>query len=354
MHEIIINLHMHTTYSDGYGAHQDIASAALKAGLDAVIVTDHNVLVNGPEDYHEKDGRRVLLLIGEEVHDQARVPQKNHLLVLGADRELATLASEPQRLIDAVRQAHGLSFIAHPFDPESKAIKEKDITWVDWKVTGYTGIELWNGFSEFKGLLKSKLHAIYYAFQPMLVAHGPDPRALQKWDELLAAGNRVTVVGGSDAHAIPVRLGPLKRTVFPYEYHFRSVNTHLLLPSLLKGDLAEDRRAIYSALSGGRAFVGYDLPAATRGFRFTAKGRDQMVWMGQEISCHQGVTLQIRLPQAVECRLIRNGVVVKSWHKQETCVHITSEPGAYRVEAYIEFRRKRRGWIFSNPIYVTR
>ena len=43
MPEIVINLHMHTTYSDGSGTHADIANAAIKAGLDAVIITDHNV-----------------------------------------------------------------------------------------------------------------------------------------------------------------------------------------------------------------------------------------------------------------------------------------------------------------------
>jgi len=47
MHEIVVNLHMHTRYSDGSGTHKDIAQAAIKTGLDAVIVTDHNVLVQG-------------------------------------------------------------------------------------------------------------------------------------------------------------------------------------------------------------------------------------------------------------------------------------------------------------------
>jgi len=51
MEEIIINLHMHTRYSDGSGSHQDIAEAALKCGLDAVIVTDHNVLPRDFEGY---------------------------------------------------------------------------------------------------------------------------------------------------------------------------------------------------------------------------------------------------------------------------------------------------------------
>ena len=84
MHEIVVNLHMHTRYSDGSGTHKDIAAAALKAGVDVVIVTDHNVLVQGFEGYYKEKNKKILMLIGEEVHDQARDPQKNHLLVFGA------------------------------------------------------------------------------------------------------------------------------------------------------------------------------------------------------------------------------------------------------------------------------
>ena len=122
MHEVVVNLHMHTRYSDGYGSHLDIAQAALRAGLDAVIVTDHNVWVNGPEDIYQEGQRRVLLLVGEEVHDQARLPQKSHLLVIGAGREVATLAHDPQLLVNEVRRSGGLSFIAHPKDPEAPAV----------------------------------------------------------------------------------------------------------------------------------------------------------------------------------------------------------------------------------------
>jgi hypothetical protein len=35
-----------------------------------------------------------------------------------------------------------------------------------------------------------------------------------------------------------------------------------------------------------------------------------------------------------------------------TCTHITAEPGVYRIEAYRRYLSKRRGWIYSNPIYV--
>src|SRR5512134_3149349 len=156
MHEIVVNLHMHTVYSDGTGTHKDIAQAAIRAGLDAILVTDHNVLVQGVEGYyrlgHDPSTRlrtsRVLLLVGQEIHDQDRDPQKNHLLVFNANRDLSSLADDPQALINRVREAGGLSFIAHPHDPEAPAFGETDISWEAWEVQGYNGIELWNGLSE--------------------------------------------------------------------------------------------------------------------------------------------------------------------------------------------------------------
>jgi hypothetical protein len=352
MDELIVNLHMHTKYSDGHVTHSEIAQAALRAGLDAVIITDHNVLVEGPEDYYRDGDRRVLLLVGEEIHDQARQPQKSHLLVLGTGRELAPLAADVQKLVNTVRQDGGLTFIAHPTDPAAPAVGETDISWVDWQVQGITGMEVWNAMSEFKSLLKSKLHAIYYAFNPGKIAHSPFQETLSKWDELTAAGQKVVAIGGSDAHAFPARLGPLRRTLFPYEFHFQTINTHLLPERPLSGELQNDRRLVLDTLARGRAFIGYDLPAPTRGFRFSARGFDRMVIMGEELPIQNGVTLQIRLPRPVECRLIKDGQIVQTWDRYESCAFITKQPGAYRVEAYIDYQGRQRGWIFSNPIYL--
>jgi hypothetical protein len=352
MNEILINLHMHTTYSDGSGSHADIVEAALAAGLDAVITTDHNVLVDGPAGYYQDGDRRVLLVVGEEVHDQTADPQKNHLLVLGVKKEMAKLAGDSQHLIDVINEAGGLSFIAHPVDPEAPAFNEPDISWVNWDVEDFTGIELWNAMSEFKSLMKSWLRAAFYVFNPKLVARGPFPAAIERWDQLLEGGKRVVAVGGSDAHAFKVSVGPIRRTVFPYKFHFQAVNTHLFIDEALNGDPGHDRRLILDALSEGHAFIGYDIPADTRGFRFTAQGKDQSVWMGDEIKLEQGVTLQICLPQRAECHLLRNGQVLKTWTRREICSYITSKPGVYRVEVYLPYRGMRRAWIFSNPIYV--
>ena len=352
MHEVVVNLHMHTRYSDGSGTHRDIAKAAISAGVDTVIVTDHNVLVQGFEGYYKEKNKKILMLIGQEVHDQARDPQKNHLLVFGAGRELATFAENPQLLINQVRDAGGLSFIAHPDDPETPAFKELDISWVDWSVQNFTGIELWNGLSELKTIVPTKIHGAFYALFPALVAHRPIPNTVAKWDELLSNGQRVVAIGGSDAHALHMSLGPLKRVIFPYEFHFQTVNTHVILGDALSGDVNSDKKAIYSALAEGHCFVGYDLPASTRGFRFTAQGLEKTAIMGDEIPAKGGVTLQAKFPSEAEIHLLKDGVVIQIWKKNTSCTHITTEPGVYRIEAYRRYLGELRGWIFSNPIYL--
>ena len=352
MHELTLNLHMHTTYSDGSGTHKDIARAALRAGVDVVIVTDHNVLVSGPQGYYTEGNKRVLMLLGEELHDQARDPQRNHLLVFNAGREMAIFAPDPQNLINNIRSAQGLSFIAHPFDQESRPIREMAIPWVDWNVQGYTGLELWNGLSELKTQGHSILHILFYAFLPAFLAHQPPRQSLDKWDELHLRGNKVVAIGGSDAHAFHVAQGPFRRIIYPYETHFRTINTHVLVATPPGGEAQADGRLVYDALAAGHAFVGYDLPGSTRGFRFTAQGKETGVLMGDEIAAEGGVTLKVKLPAAAECRLLKDGKVIQRWKSQESCTYITTRPGVYRAEVYRQFLGQRRGWIFSNPIYV--
>ncbi len=352
MQEVVVNLHMHTRYSDGSGIHHDIARAAFAAGVDAVIVTDHNVLVQGFEGYYKEKNKKILMLIGEEIHDQTRDPQKNHLLVFGAGRELAAFAENPQQLINQVRDAGGLSFLAHPDDPETPAFKELDISWDDWSVQNYTGIELWNALSELKTVVPTKLHGAFYAFFPSFVAHHPIPATIARWDELLSHGQRVVAIGGSDAHALHMSLATIHRVIFPYEFHFRTVNTHVIVADSLSGEVNTDKKAIYAALAEGHCFVGYDLPASTRGFRFTAQGHDKAVIMGDELPAKGGVTLQAKFPSEAEIRLLKNGDMIQSWKNSKSITHITTEAGVYRVEAYRKYLGKLRGWIYSNPIYV--
>lgn len=351
-HEVVGNLHCHTRYSDGHGNHQDIARAAIDAGLDFVVVTDHNVWVGGMDGYRYRGRDRVLLLVGEEIHDQDRQPQKNHLLVYESGEELAAYAHDTQALLDAVRARDGLAFLAHPSDPAAPLFDEDDLSWEDWTVSGFNGIELWNFMSEFKSKLSSRLRAVLLAYNPGLIAEGPFPDVLERWDRMLSDGKPVYAIGGSDAHAAPASMGPLKRVIFPYEFLFQTVNTHVLLENPLSGDSAEDRRRIFRAMRAGRCFVGYDLPAPTHGFRFSAFGDRDEAAMGGSLDLRLGATVQIHTPQRALIRLIKDGRIVQTWPDSQSAVHTVREPGAYRAEAYLSYMGKSRGWIYSNPIFI--
>ncbi|MBN1966611.1 MAG: CehA/McbA family metallohydrolase, partial [Anaerolineae bacterium] len=276
MYEYVGNLHAHTTYSDGEQPHDVLAAAAIRAGLDFLVVTDHNVLVGGVEGHYrlpdQPDGRTVLLLTGEEVHDTLRDPQQNHLLVYGTGQPMAPFAQgqPPQALLDVVNRAGGCAFIAHPTDRAVPWIGEASYRWVDWGVTGYTGLELWNTMSTLKELMPDVPRALWAVFFPARAFVGPDRATLKLWDDLLRQGRRVAVIGNSDAHGTIYRLGPLHKTIFPYEFLFRCANTHVLLDQPLSGNPGQDGRALFGAIARGRAFVGYGLAGDPRGFRFTA------------------------------------------------------------------------------------
>ncbi len=356
IYEYVGNPHAHTCYSDGAGLHAQVAEAAARAGLDFLITTDHNLWVDGVEGYY--DG--VLLLVGEELHDVRHRPQGNHLLAYGAEGELAPLASNSQALVDEVNRRGGFCYLAHPFELGSPVHRQlsrlppgEDGTfpWTDWEIQGYTGIELWNYMSEFKGLLRNRVAALVHAYAPTMAIRGPYRATLRKWDELLAEGKRIAVIGGADAHAKTYSLGPVTREVFPYEHLFRCVNTHVLASRPLTGDLAYDRALIYEGLLAGRTWVGYDLPVSTAGFRFRARSGANDALMGGELVRTGAVVLEVQTPEPADARLLRHGkVVARSQGRQ--LKYTTAVAGQYRVEVYRRHRLRRRGWIFSSPIYV--
>ncbi len=352
MIELCGNLHIHTGYSDGTLYHAEIAAQAAQAGLDFLFVTDHNVLVRGVNRWSEfPGGRRVLLQAGEEIHQQDRIPQKNHLLALGICNDLGRAARDPQKLLDAVRESGGAAFLAHPFDPAAPIVHEDSLGWVSWDVHGYAGLEIWNYMSEFKSLLRNPPAMVFYALFPSLGISGPDAETLARWDRLLSEGGRVSAVGGSDAHGHAYAFGPLRKIVFPYRYLFRAVSMHVLVDAVTGGE-EQDGRAIVAALRSGRGWVGYDLSKRTHGFRFWADGAAGRAEMGGDVALSTGPVLRAEFPFPARWKIIRAGTGPAAGGSGRQITYSPSQPGAYRLEARRSFRGRWRGWIFSNPIYV--
>ncbi len=347
IYEYVGNLHVHTTASDGTAPLEEVARIADRVGLDFLVVTDHNVLLPDGDGYRS----RTLVLIGEEVHDPERSPEVNHYLALGISRDVGHLAPDPQAVIDAVNEQGGFGFIAHPLERNAPLIGQPEFPWVDWGVTGYAGLSIWNYMSEVKSYATSETQGVLLAYFPSLFMRGPFPETLAKWDELLRGGGRVAAICGSDVHAGTYQLGLLRRVVFPYEHCFRVARTHLLTREPLNGDVARDRRLVYDALRHGRAFVAYDRIGNSRGFRFTARNGSDEVGMGDEIALAGGVELEVTSPLPAELRLVRDGFTM-AWSRGRTLRFRAEERGAYRVEARRRYLFLKRGWVFTNPIYV--
>lgn len=351
MYEYRGNVHIHTLYSDGTKWHAEVADAAIAAGLDFIIVTDHNVWVDEVEGYYRNEQGSVLLLVGEEVHDPRLNPQRNHFLAYGADCELAPHAVSPQKLIDRTNEVGGYGFLAHPYDRAASLVGESEISWQDWDVENYAGLEIWNYMSNFKSHLTSLPKILWSVFQPERFIERPLPETLSKWDALLAEGRVVAAVGSSDAHGMTYRLGPLARVVFPYEYLFRAVNTHLVVEQPLTGELEKDKPIILDALGKGRGWIGYDLAQSTSGFRYSAQSKTKGI-MGDILEMGSGATLQVLAPESCDIRLIHQGRVVAEAKDDKGLTFLATESGAYRVECEIMYRGKDRGWIYSNPVYL--
>ncbi|MHB9034316.1 MAG: hypothetical protein ACYC6L_14865 [Anaerolineae bacterium] len=348
--ERVGNLHIHTLASDGSADHTSVAQAAAKAGLDFIIITDHDVYL--PEMTGWKGS--VLLLVGEEL--QALDGDEGyHYLVLNANREMVDRAGDPQQLIDAVNESDGQGYIAHPFEYAGFYSGERTYGWGNWDVTGFNGIEIWNYMSEFKAHISNLPKALTFVFFPKLAIRGPFAATLAVWDKALI-DRMVWAVGGSDAHAHTYRKGPLKRQVFSYEHLFKSVNMHLLLTEPWTGEVKHDSNLVYAALAQGKSFIAYDALAPARGFDFTAVWQGRTFTMGDTMeistsSTTDAVRIELTTPYSARLRLLCNGLVIAQ--SQGThLLYTTQQPGVYRAEASQPYFFTERAWIFSNPIRI--
>ncbi|MBU2551270.1 MAG: CehA/McbA family metallohydrolase, partial [Proteobacteria bacterium] len=346
--QYVANLHVHTTFSDGSGSVAEVIEAAQQAGLDILIINDHDTLEarnQGLEGYHG----RLLVLVGCEISGR-----HNHYLAFGLSECPDYDCHRPQDFIDRVKSAGGVGFLAHPFE-EGSPLSEggRAFTWEDWSVTRFEGLEIWNYTSAWKSRAVNWPSALYYFFRRTGPLPGPDPATLAKWDELCLT-RRTAGIGGTDAHAFKATLlGPLKVRIFPYDYLFKTINTHLLLPAPLSGRIETDREAVYQALSEGACFVAHDRLHRSDGFDFHLENQGRRrAEQGQETDLQPGDALAWSLPAMAEARLIRNGRIVLKMTARNGRLALNS-PGVYRVEIHWRTRfLGPRPWIFSNPIYL--
>lgn len=343
------HLHIHSSYSDGGAGIPEIARAAEKAGLDFIGITDHNNLEGlrrGVEGWHGK----VLVLIGTEIN-----VTKNHYIAFGVREEIPPCDEDPQQVIDAVNAQGGFGYLAHPTEKGNPFFMDgRCYPWDKLDVRGFTGLEFWNFGSQWRLAYTRKLKALFWrALSPYSAGSCPDPEAIKLWDRL-SRKQPVVGFGGSDAHRFQGRLGPLKISFFPYEFLFKTVNVHLVLPEKLKEDGQEAKEQVYGALRKGMFFIASDYLHPPGGFRFAALNeKNEEVLMGGRIAYSPSTVLKIKSPSSRgQIRIIKNGQLVYKSREQVLAFKVL-KPGTFRVEVHWQSLLGRLyPWIYSNPIYV--
>lgn len=333
-HKSIGALHIHTTYSDGTSTIEEVSSAAKKAGLNWVIVTDHNNLTglkNNQEGWY--DG--VAVLVGEEISPE----KSNHYLAFDIKQKISEEQS-PENYVKQVKEQGGFGFIAHPED--------KKIKWQNWDIQGFDGIEIWNHLSDWY-YNYSDFKAIYSLLAKDKTLKGPSKKVLEWWDRLNnQSENIIPAIGGVDVHAFNYNILGYKFQVFPYEYTFNTIANCIYLEKELSQSFEEAKIQIYTALRQGKnTIINRIWDKKSEQFEFFIKNKEKKAYSGGFIELDSESIITVTAPKKARIRIIYNGEVLQETNSPEITLN-NLKKGKYRAEIYLN----KHPWIFTNPINV--
>lgn len=343
-------MHVHS-FLGGHsrGSFADIISAARANDLDFVVMTEH------PEKDIDTAAMTlkgthggVLFINGNEVSSATG----DRLLILPGyegTHEAGNLATT--EVVTKAKGLGALSFVAYPEEFKS------------WEAGEFDGVEVFNVYSNARQI--NPVFAVFdvlwsqRAYPALLFAtfYARPTDNLQKWDAALAQ-RQLTATAGNDAHAnIGLSLNDSSGKTLvglkldPYETSFRLVRLHVLV-----GPNKElDHDGLMQAIKQGHCFIGFDLIGDTTGFNFSAENASGTHIQGDEIQLQPNTRLRVDLPVSARVLWFKNGEVWLDENGVTSKTLDVSDPGVYRVEAYLPQLGKPVGeqpWIISNPIYV--
>jgi hypothetical protein len=350
-------IHLHSDYShDGRRTIEEIVSAARRNSIDFLMLTDHN-WHQARYDGREKWYGDVLVMVGVEV-----TPRYNHYIAFGVDEPLIVcdipwvfpydedIEVKPQFYIDWVRGRGGIGFIAHPDHEGALKFHVKQHPWLDWGVTGYTGIGIWDFMTDWQSKLNGYASAIFGYLFPAYILKGPKQITLTRWDEF-SRYRKIVGIGELDNHDTVKKLLGIPFEIFPFHRAFRFVTTHILTETPFFKDESLDRNLILSALKRGRAYIALEYFQPAKGFSFIIMDETEVATMGDDFFLDDMAILRVYVPAEAKIRIIKDGELVNE-EVTESLVMGIDQAGVYRVEVFLKRYLRYRPWIFSNPIYV--
>ena len=324
--------HVHTTRSDGRGTLDEVMRAAREAGLQFVVVTDHNVLTPADQGWH--DG--VLVVEGTEASTRF-----GHVVALGVPRALDAAERDGDPL-GAIARLGGEAVLAHPFHPSRP--------FSGWGTGPWRGFEIvsndtaWHEVVAGRSVGKAAVAAAELPWDGAraVLALADDPsNERARFDAEVAAARKAdprqpprVLLCSADAHGYP-----------SYRAAFEAFSMHVpLIPS---GDGAYDARSVARALLDGRAACVMDgvAPAASiRLARAADPGALELAIRAPDLSRARFTLLRDGVPVGDAAAPVRGGEAVV----RLACGGGACPPGDYRVEGTWDGRPR----IFTNPLAI--
>lgn len=349
-------IHAHTNLGGhSTGSFEELIAAANANDLDFVIMTEHwsDTIDTAALTLNGVYGK-TLFIGGNEIDTS----DSDRFLIIPGSGDAAGLRKLPTTaVIDKLHAENRLALVTYP---------EKFNSWN----ANFDGIEVFSLHTNAKKM--NPFTAIfdgmwsYPAYPELMLASyfkRPDEN-LRKFDEIAAKRN-VSLFAGTDAHSnIGFHLfgddagnKGLDIKIDDYATIFSLARQHVLI----EADKPFTKENLIDALKAGRSFIGFDVIADTTGFRFETMGAEHP---------GNGFDFNVISPQEARYVIFRNGekysegfpfsqaqmdIDLSSRILSPPKEFLVSEPGAYRVEVYLDQLGPpfdKMPWIISNPIYV--
>ena len=314
-------IHVHAEDSDHTkGTRAEVLAAAKKTGVQIVMWTDHG----GPKPETWRGTREgVLFIAGEEKGGAGllRFP-----IVSPEEGDELRFISHVEERYDASTEGFAGMEISNR---HTDAVLDESMQQVVLRAAG--DAEAWQ-----------KLVRNFELYPDEIFAAGTDYREkiFEKWDRETAK-RPFTGIGANDAHQNQIFQGV---TFDPYEVSFRNLTTHILARELTE-------REVRAALRDGHAYVAHDWLCDPTGFAFGAVNNLGVFPMGDPAIVLKETRLMALTPVAAKLKLFQNGKIIEETTGTNLTYSVT-EPGTFRMEAWLEVAGEERPWIYSNPVYL--
>ena len=344
-------IHVHTALGGhSAGSFNELIAAAQENKLDFVLLTEHpNPLYDTAQQTLNGIHGGVLFVGGNEISSK----QGDRFLILPGDSEASRdNEKDTADLLNRAKQNNRLVLITYP---------DKYRAWNEAK--NFDGSEVYSlstNARNFPRLLTFFDYFWSFGQYPELTLARNFERPndnLAKFDELTTGGKRLVLFGASDAHSnIGLSFSDranhdlLKTQIDPYKSIFKLVRLHVWLEN--NRELTTEN--LLEAIKSGHCYPAFDVLANADGFIFRAENNAEKKMMGDEIALRDGgVRLIAAAPAKCRFVLFKNGVKINEFADVSEMSLAVTEPGVYRVEAYLDsLSFIAAPWIISNPIYI--